>query len=294
MVFSEFAERVKVSIPDYLPGIDAEDITVQAVEKNNGVVCTGLLIREKDEAVSPNIYLEYYYSRYMDGCAMENILRDIAKEYKEVRIAIEKKAVKSFDKQSSRDKVVVKLVNYRDNRKLLKECPYIRFHDLAVMARYIVTLEESGISSTPVTNDDLKIWGISREELFEKALANTRRLLPPKIFKMDELISKSTGIGFGGEFETQAYVLTNSICVNGASAILYKDVVEGFADRFPEGFYILPSSIHEVIIIPLSLAPEKESLKELVREVNREVLTDTDYLSDEVYFYDPEVKNITL
>ncbi len=294
MIFSEFTEKVREGITEYLPDIDTESVSVKTVEKNNGVVCTGLLIREKGEAVAPNIYLEYYYARYSDGSTLECVLRDIAKEYKDIRQNIIETSIGSFEKRKSRDMVVVKLVNYRDNRKLLKDCPYIKFHDLAIMARYVVNLDETGLSSTPLTNEDLSEWGISKEELFEKALENTKRLLPPKIFKMDELISRSTGVMLDGEFETQAYVVTNKICVNGASAILYREVVDEFAEKFPEGFYILPSSIHEIIILPAYNTPGKSFLKDLVREVNREVLSDTDYLSDEVYFYDPEAKNITL
>ena len=294
MVFSEFTEKVREEIGAYLPDNNTESIMIKPVEKNNGVVCTGLLIKEKNENVAPNIYLEYYYSKYSEGGTMDGILREIAKEYSEVKESIKHTPVRTFDKANARDSVMVKLVNYRDNRKMLKDCPYIRFHDLAVMVRYVVDMDESGISSTPLTNEDLENWGISKEELFDKALANTKKLFPPKIFKMDELINKSMGFELDGEFETQAYVLTNSICVNGATVILYKEVIEEFAEKFPDGYYILPSSIHETIVVPRSLSPDTHFLKELVKEVNREVLSDLDYLSDEVYFYDPDKKIITL
>ena len=294
MVFSEFTEKVREKITDYLPEFDTESVSIKTIEKNNGVSCTGLLIREKGENVAPNIYLEYYFARYTEGCAFDGVLREIAKEYRDIKNTIINTAVSEFDKAKARDKVIVKLVNYRDNRKLLKDCPYIRFNDLAVMARFVVALDETGISSTPLTNDDLTEWGISKEELFKKALDNTKRLLPPKVFKMDELINRSTGVWLDGEFETQAYVITNKICVNGATVVLYKEVMEEFEQKFPEGFYILPSSIHEVIVLPASVTPDKSFLRELVREVNRDVLPDTDYLSDEVYYYDAEEKNITL
>ena len=292
MKFEEFCNDIVENIYGYLQDYDIDSVRVDKVVKNNGVECTGVIILLKNEFVAPNIYLDYYYMLYKQGKNLDDILIMISREYVKARETMEKVDF-NVDFDNALDKTIIKLVNYEKNKDKLVDCPYIRFLDLAITFRFIVKLDEYGMASAIISNKELLKWNMTQESLYEIALENTKRLFPAKISCMDELLSNIEEICPNEEDRKKLHVLTNTEGINGATCLVYDDVIKNFAIKENKSVFILPSSIHEVILLCCEDA-EKESLMKLVKEVNKFIVSEIDYLSDNVYFYDLESDKITI
>lgn len=299
--FYEFRIQVKEEILDYLPELGQAEVYLQEILKNNGVNRHALQILKLGERCSPSIYLESYYERYRRGEAWQDIMESIASYYWRNcgRLPIALDEVLSFT--SIRNQVVYRLVNYDRNEQLLDEAPHIRWHNLAITFRWIAYRDEIGLASSLVTNELIKRWGVSAQELFEVARDNMQEQFPAACIPMEELLlqlNKDCSVPWstedGAKEGCQMYVLTNSQKLNGAGTILYPGVLEKFGQEQKADIYLLPSSIHEMILIPAIQGIVEEELQEIVRHTNQEVLAVGDYLSDQIYYYDRQSKQIRL
>ncbi len=285
MDFKEFVENIVIELPAYLLQYDIEDIHIEEVYKNNGVKCTGLAICIKGENISPNIYLEYYFSLYRQGSSQEEILELIRDEYNEARIRMIDDEYIEMTKEDLANNVFIKLVNYEKNEIVLRECPHMRFLDLAITFRYLVKHDEEGIASALIKDIEMEKWEISVEELYQYAYENTRRLFPPEMKTISQVLNELTD-GLNISDDNNLYVLSNEQGINGATCIMYEDLLHQLALDKGANIYILPSSIHEVILLPASDNTNSNQLVEMVKEINEFVVRDIDFLSDTVYLYD--------
>ncbi len=289
MEFNAFAKLVKERIPEYLLQYDIEDVRLESVMKNNGVVCTGLVIRVRGENISPNIYLEYFYMMHKRGQDIDEILKAIQLEYEKARGQIYVKRYQVMDKDVVRENLFLKLINHEKNKEMLEGCPYIPFHDLAITFRYLVKHDEEGIASAILRDKEMELWNLTTDGAFRLAQENTMRLFPMKLAKMNDMLPPGlTEISQCPDM----YVLTNRQQINGATCILYRNVLEQFGEQVECGFYILPSSIHEVLFLPDCCDIDADYLKKSVREINACAVADMDYLSDNVYYYDRKDKAV--
>lgn len=291
--FNDFLDAVVEKIPEQLSDVDIEDIRIEKITKNNGIQCTGLLILESGNSVAPNIYMEYYYNKYQTIGRFDAVLDMIASEYKRAMYHIGVFDIETL-KNDYQDKVVLKLVNTELNKDILKNSPHITMNDLSYTVRYVVKDDDLGIASTHITNNDINNWGISSEELFDLAKENTRRMYPPIIKNMREVLPDIDDLPFEIDEEHELYILTNEKGINGATSMIFTDVIDKFSqEKNNASFYIIPSSIHEVMLVKKSNEMDVESLSCLIREVNKFVVNELDLLSDNLYEYDATSKEIT-
>lgn len=286
MTFEEFTDAVVKRMPDYLTQYEIEQIRLEQITKNNGVVYTGMLVCLKGEELSPNLYLEYYYSIYQQGHDIEEILCILRDDFIGARKRINADTYLKADAGNVRERIFLKLIHYKKNEKLLAECPYIPFHDLAVTFRYLVQEGKDGIASAIVKTADMEQWGLTTEKLYELAKSNTKRMFPVILKNMAELMREEIPMSDFSVGDLGLYVLTNTRRVNGAAYMLCREVLASFAEEHDCSFYILPSSIHEVLLMPEHLVPDVGYLKETVCDVNASAVSETEYLSDHVYYYD--------
>lgn len=295
--FKEFVASVRDQIADYLMQYDVDTVEVKELLKNNDVVVTGLIVHLSDCPVTPNLYLESYYESYRQGTCMEEIMEQLRDDYIYAKNHTPIDSCEPFCVDTVRERIFLKLVNREKNEGFLQNCPYVPYMDLAITFRYIVVCDGERIGSALVRNQDMEQWNLSLETLYALAKDNTRRIFPVKLTSMEEIIEKSIDICLDMELleqEPKLYVLTNERGVNGASLMLYEDVLAEFADRFDCDFYILPSSIHEVLLLPKTEEISVAFLSQTVREVNRFAVGETDYLSDCVYYYNRNTKSVSI
>lgn len=298
MEYKEFVEYIKMNA-GYIAG-EGGNITINHVIKNNGCEMDGLVIMEKGKDIAPNIYLDSFYELYTNGENIKNIIRQIEVIYEQNKnnVTFDVNILKHFD--TIKDKIVYKVVNYRSNEKLLEQVPHKRILDLAVVF-YCLLDNEYGRSATAlIYNNNLKNWNVTIDDVYKAALKNTPDLLHSKISSMTALFEKC-GVNVDGEevdlkdyVPSDMYVLTNESKLNGAACILYENVLYDFAQKLGADLYILPSSVHEVILLPKLSMFEKDELVNMVKEVNTEGVAADEVLSDHVYEYNRTERLITM
>ena len=284
MNFEEFKAWVKENITSK-DWKETSQVEISVVKKNNGVSKAGLSIREDEHDVSPLLYLDDYYIHYQNGELLENIIRNIRADYdKKVQMAAVKiPNLQEFE--NIRGRVIYRLVNYEKNKEILEDCPHIRLYDLAVTFRWVARIDDVGVSTSLITNKQVKEWGVSVNDLVLAARQNTPRLFPAQIIDMEEMLAGMVSFILYPS-TIPMYILTNKQELNGASALLYGDVLKDFANKKGADMYILPSSIHEVIMIPADRIDDPKKLSSMVHEANTTVVSTGDVLSDSVYYYD--------
>ncbi len=256
--------------------------------KNNGTERIGLTISEASINISPTIYLEEYYKQYENGWTLDEIAKNIVHLYHEVKFdqSWDVDQVQDFRKVQS--KIAYKLINLSQNQELLKDIPHIPFFDLAIVFFIMLDTTEKGAATILITNDILNYWDIPHDTLHQIAAANTPKLLvaefKPMAVVIQELLHHTPS---PSDFEDPyMYVLTNEHRHFGAACILYNHVLEDIANQLGEDFFILPSSIHEVIILPKSKLPDDLVLNEMILEINQTQVSQEEILSDHAYYYD--------
>ena len=298
MEYKEFVEYIKMNA-GYIAG-EGGNITINHVIKNNGCEMDGLVIMEKGKDIAPTIYLDSFYELYTNGENIKNIIRQIELIYEQNKnnVTFDVNILKHFD--TIKDKIVYKVVNYRSNEKLLEQVPHKRILDLAVVF-YCLLDNEYGRSATAlIYNNNLKNWNVTIDDVYKAALKNTPDLLHSKISSMAALFEKC-GVNVDGEevdlkdyVPSDMYVLTNESKLHGAACILYENVLYDFAQKLGADLYILPSSVHEVILLPKLSMFEKDELVNMVKEVNTEGVAADEVLSDHVYEYNRTERLITM
>lgn len=153
-------------------------------------------------------------------------------------------------------------------------------------------IDDVGVSTSLITNKQVKEWGVSVNDLVLAARQNTPRLFPAQIIDMEEMLAGMVSFILYPS-TIPMYILTNKQELNGASALLYGDILKDFANKKGADMYILPSSIHEVIMVPADRINDPTKLLSIVHDANTTVVSIGDVLSDSVYYYDRKKDQIT-
>lgn len=199
---------------------------------------------------------------------------------------LEQEVLKKIAKKS----LFVKLVNTERNESLVEQSISKEFLDLSAVVRVVLKMDKEGMASMALSKGDAEILGMTEEEIYAAALANTLRLFPPKLMNLGRYVEMSIGAELPlGEDEVTTYILTNQKEVDGAIYFMSPEVVGAIAEALEDDLYILPSSVNEVLLVRASeLEDGVDELKEMVRDANETVVSEKDILSYNVYHYDKE------
>ena len=278
---------------------DTYETRAIANTRNNGVTKRGILIRHQEETIAPAIYLEDYYQKYCDGMCLSDIIRQVLYTYKEGVKENEDPKLDQFElsPKAIQEKLIFRIVNYAKNAEALDDTPHIRFLNLVVTFQILVYQKEDGIGTIHFTSkhyDTLAdvIDNLSLEKLYQLALTNTMRLFPPKLNSIEEVLesfslNKTTEqlpLEQAVHANGNLYVLTNQDGINGAGCLMYPGLIEKLEEYFQSKYYILPSSIHEVLLLPVRHSVEPEELNDMIREINLTQVPEEEILSDCCYF----------
>lgn len=288
MSYEQFIEKITEVLKEKTGG--QVQLSVETVTKNNGCQRKGIIFSEEDSNISPVIYLEESYGGYLHGCSLDTLAKQILKMYYKVRGKHTWVENSVMDYQAVKDKIIYKLVNRDRNRELLKRVPYMEYLDLAVLYYVLAEEDEKQMATILIQNEHLDRWKVTAEEIRQRAEVNTERLLPYEINAACTMLGEMPPDGSMDEEQESMYVLTNHAMNGGASVILYPGKLEEIREYFKEDFYILPCSIHEVIVIPESKAIAKEKMERIVKEVNEMQIQPEEFLSNHIYYYDWEDK----
>lgn len=283
MTFEEFQYYIEENILN--DWMDDAVVSIHMIRKNNGIKQTGLCIKREEEAMTPTVYLDDYYEYYLKGEELDEIIKRIREEYEWAMTRVASYHLHLSHFEDIKKRIIYRLVNYEKNQDILMESPCIRLYDLAVTFRWLAYRDEIGISTALITNQEMELWDVSLHELLLAAQDNTQKMFPPRIISMDDFLKKMGRKIEGGSSDITMYIMTNEQQINGATVLIYGEPLQLFAKKMKTDFYILPSSIHEMILVPVEFFDEPDDLFEMVREANRTIVSAGDVLSDSVYYY---------
>lgn len=291
----EIRERVEARLGGKVTG------EVCTSTKNNGVQVTGLMLKNEEERVAPNFYLENQFIEWMRGLrTLEEISEKLCDAYQqEIERSRNLLSAIQFSWEEFRDNVFLRLINQEKNMELLESIPHRKFLDLAVVYYYSVRISDDVAGSMIITNEHLEMLGITEEELYDTAKNNGDKFQPARIRRMEDLLYE-LGRKVGVEVlktetdQPMLCVMTNTKNLFGAVAMTFAEELECFSMQIENSFYLLPSSVHEVILVPDCKDFSRDYFKNMVMEINATQVDATEVLSDNIYYYDRETKQITI
>lgn len=319
--FESFKMELASCVKEYLPEqYKNADIEFQKVNKSGLGEMTGMMVRTEESYVAPCIYIDQAYSDFLKyklsigevAQKLGETLSQALTDQKSIEGSSLLKSITSGNHDWSEylSSVEIKAVPVTGNEGYLKDTPHIIQGDIAAVCMINLGSNEEGMMSAKVTDTILEGMGVSKEELFEAARENTRRDNPAHMASMDrmmecimsgepmfaqgyDILDEINSFHDLSDFEVGMFVISNERQMNGAAAVFFPEIMDALAEKFPDGFHILPSSLHEVLIVPKSvMAPTLDELSEMVKSVNAEQVAPQDKLSDLVHEYDPQAKSL--
>lgn len=304
MDYEIFKKIVEERFKDYLSEKYKDmDVQFHPVKKVNRILDGIILVGENQgKDISPTIYINDMYENYKEGNDLQAVLKSAAARMEWLKEG--PLQVPQIKLEDAKDNIVFQLVNTEQNKEMLNDMPHRKFQDLSITYRWVVEMDVKGTQSIVIDNRMAKMLGFEEGQLYDIAKENTKRIFQPSVQSLSE-VTRSIFIkdGMPEEMadlitretspEREMYVMSNDRNMYGAAILLYEDELHKLSERLGTNLFIMPSSIHEVIAISADEAnPDK--LAENVTEINMGQVILEERLSNQVYFYDKDLRQLSL
>ena len=302
MNFNEFVNEVKDNIKLFLPK-DYENAEVSTMECHKlNRAYTGLMVRKEGELLTPTINLNQLYEAYktQPSVTMETVCRKIADIVLEAPIQVDLKAILNYE--NVKDKLFIRVSSAETNKEVLEIVPHQLKEDLAITYHVAVGKDQDGLSSMLITNEMMKEYGVTQEQIHEDAMKSSPRVMVPEVSSIgvliDEIYQKNILMLTPDEREMLLetlqessemptfFVVTNTDRIDGAGVIFYPEFMDNMGELLGNDFFILPSSIHQMLILPDDGQVDAEMLRDMVKEVNATQVAPAERLTNDVYHFD--------
>lgn len=299
ITLSQFEEMLKKEWISYFPEHYRDSrVVIEDVSKANRPAERKVGIRR---GTGPVLLLPIApcYEAVTKGAFAGNILKNMAEEYQQretegKHISDKMQTVDICNYETVKDKVIFTLVNRKENADYLQDATYLPFEDLAKV--FYIRVDEN--VRIKVTNPMYSQWGVNLEALEKTARENMQEKLPPLLFNLEAcpfpLTNARNCLSEAGSLTGRLYNLTNAEFYLGAAVMFYPGVMEKITEKMKAPFYIIPSSVHEIIIVPKTLNMTLSEIRQMVRLVNKEAVSKEEFLSNNVYCYDSKTREIRM
>lgn len=284
MEYEEFKKGITDELSKYY-GKDAV-VTIEEILKNNGERKEAVLIRFSDEPekTAPIIYLKPVYEEYERyGDDIQEYVGRIV-ELREKERGGEPLVEIIMEWEKAKNNIYPVLISKTDNMELLNRLLYSDFLDLAVIYEIRWT-ENNRVLSCKVTKEMLRVYKITKTELHSRAIENMKqdgyclRDLLHEICDLELPDDKDSLCEIG-----KIYILTNFSKKHGAAGLLYTELLKEKMNGMSA--YIIPSSVHEILLVPIELDMETEKINDMIEQVNQEVVAKEERLENHCYIWD--------
>lgn len=304
MTYGNFIESIKGLVGEKLG--EKYKLAVEPLTKNNGVFLDGLSIRPLGSKVASVIYLNSYYDQVSAGMSVEEASDDIVGMVRRDVFAGSISGLELKDYEKVKPKIMFKVIQAEANGTMLGGVPHILFLDLAIVFYLFLEQNEAGQMTSMIHNSLMEVWQVDTAELWKTASVNTMAAFPAEIKPLGEVVAESARVCLKDiddeefmeelfEYSTPPlYVLTNRVGLHGAGCMIYNGVLKAFADSQEDDLVILPSSTHEVLLMPDKLADSYGRLRDMVMAVNQTEVLPEDQLSNQIYKYIREADEIAV
>lgn len=301
--YEEFKEVVKERMERVFPAPYV--IRYDKIVKINRILDSISILENSGRNCGPTLYLNDLYDIYKENGNLEEYMVDLVKK---IKLAVQTNI--DLDLSKAKDNIICQVVNTEQNKEMLANVPHREILDLSIIYRWVVSNRENGVSSCIVKKQLADQLGLTEEQLYDLAWKNTKRLYPPVVESLMEVI-----LGFykefmseemlenvaskmeeelGMELDVPMYVISNKQRWNGDIYMTDTDVLFNLAEKLDSDLFILPSSIHECIAVPTSEGVNLNSLLEMVCEVNFSQAKEEERLSNNVYYFDRNSKELRI
>lgn len=286
--FELIKDRVLANLRNNDPSLDG---AIQQVTKINNLVYHGLSLKSESNNVSPMIYLDDFFNRYSEeDLSIDDIVTRVTEVYKKNIAGAQDIDVSSItDYNHVKTRIVPAVCNYEKSSEYLKDIPHEEFCDLAVYYRILVDIND-GEGSILVSSQLMTGWNVSYDELKNQAWKNLHEINPPFFSTMFDILKEMVpGMNvsdIGYDTDNSMFVLSNKSRINGAVYIADAEVLNNIATELDTDLILLPSSRHELIVLPLAMASDEDRWSEMVamvKEINHSTVSEEDFLADSVY-----------
>ena len=277
MRYEEFEEYVKQNLKILLPeSFQDAEISVREVRKP-GYTYHGMALTRLEQRFGVIVDLDYYYRMYRRPIPISKILFSIASLIQENVPDIDVENITDYEWTAAR--LFVRVFNRMWSRDYLRHVPHQAVEDLAVTPHVLLGINGTQISSTPVTYDLLSGYGIPASKLFEDAVNNSTCLFPAELRYLADYLGAERS-------ERRERIITNGYGINGAASLFYPGQMDAIAEEVGDDFYAVPTSIHEMIIVPASVSSDEDEMNRALYRTISEFTDERDWLSDHIYYYD--------
>ena len=290
-------------LPDYFSeDIKIRNISIKEVIKHNDQHKLGIEFTFADSNFSPVVYPDALFEDYQAGKPLEEILQALSqtveKSLPEVPGVTKETVTQALsDYESARHHLSIRLCDPDLNQELLENAVHSKVSDFEAIYQLKFTMPDESVGYSTITPAMLDTWGVSMETL-QKDAATCTWAEYPILSPLGNTISYLTsGLPLPNLLETgepiqmsddmlPIFVLSNDHAMQGASLITLPDLLDQIGDIVQDDFYILPSSLHEVIIVPQNTQMSLDELSEMVHSINESQVAAEELLSDKVQHYD--------
>ena len=303
MTRDEFISHVKEELTQMLPEELTKDLDIQetVVLKSNDQKHHGLTFKKGESEAAPTIYLDDAYARFTEGEDLHTLTAELKDAYLGSLSMPEPQKV-DLDYDRIKDNLTVRLLEIRRNREVLATTRYMNVgHGLALVCDIKMDDGDKGSWRATVTQGMLESQNYDKRELFMAAMDNAQLIDPPILVDMNQALFVHEGENLMKRSEplppedvSNMYILSNTAGMLGSAALFYPDTREHIAEVIGESYTVLPSSQHEVLIIPDSAGLPREDLAGMVKTANETVVEPKDVLSDNIFHYDRDEKKFEL
>ena len=295
MEYQEFFQRIKADLKQALPEeLQNVEIGERQVDKLQGLSYYGLEIKPARSQMSMTMDLRSFYGAGVDESNYDEVLGSVATEVLEnIELPAKNQIEKLVDYEAMKDTLFVQMIGKEGNEEMLAKIPHRYFEDLALVYRFKINVADGMMMSALITDAALKKYGITEEQLHEDACHNMVEQNDMLIMSMNEMLEKLTGIPASelplNPVAVSLYVATNQAGKYGASVLEHPDFTKAAEEKLGGDFFIIPSSVHEILLLPDDGCIELEEIEAMVQEINATRVPPEERLSNTVYHYDTEV-----
>ena len=295
-------EEFRLRIIEMLEDIFKEQYVIEPVDmtKINDTQLHGIAVRAAEGCCGMTIYLDEHYRLHTDGMELQDIVDSLAsairkesKQMDEISSQLHRIA-KVTDYESVKESIMFRVLNADRNKEYLKNIVCFPTGLDINMCLYLDVEFESGKGGIiNLTKQIRDMWNVSDEELLEQAKKNTQEKRPPMFANVQTLLYDTEFDGL--PCDMNLYVLTNKEKTDGAGVIFYEGLLKEYSERLEgKNFIILPSSIHETLLIPTDELKDVTYLRRMVCSINAMELQPGEVLSDNIYYYNKETDSVRI
>lgn len=286
LVSKEVEDRGIENISMKLATIDSPDGQTERLQVSVG-----------DSKMSMAFRLQEIYKSVEDGEDIDHAVFKMVNTIEDSMDVIKNKEdeVKSFvsDYEKVKDQTYLRMIP--GNAPILKDTPHKMIEDMALVVNiHIEGLSDAnGRSCVVVSRPLMEMYGIDEQQLFADAEKNSLANEPVVFTPLGDMIKnliESESLPSPEEAGIVTYIATNKSGFQGAAVAGYPDFCKQAAETIGGSFYMLPSSVHEFILIKDDGMPKAKDLNAMIRNVNETVLEPRDILASQCYHYDAKAK----